>query len=175
MFRLQTNIFPKVRYFSFRKPYETGTETIDTSHLLKQSENALRHKDYFKVEQMVSLNHLFENKVHIGHNSGKLHQEMQKYTIGTMDGISIIDLDKTLPRLKLALNFVSHVVYRNGIVLFVNERPFFSRITQETARECGEYFVTSKWAPGIYIIKKIFFYKYDTFNSCLYIFNTSNH
>ena len=149
MFRLQKNIFPKVRHFSFRKPYETRTETIDTSRLLELSKKAMRHRDYFRVEQMVSVNHLFENKVHIGHNSGKLHQEMKKYTVGTMDGISIIDLDKTLPRLRLALNFVSHVVYRNGIVLFVNEREFFARITQETARECGEYFVTSKWVPGI--------------------------
>lgn len=149
MFRLPKNIFPKVRHFSFRQPYETETETIDKSQLLKLSKNALRHKDYFKVEQMVTLNHLFENKVHIGHNSGKLHQEMKKYTIGTMDGISIIDLDKTLPRIKRALNFVSHVVYKNGIVLFVNERPLFTRITQETARECGEYFVTSKWVPGM--------------------------
>ncbi|KAI6655759.1 hypothetical protein LOD99_1901 [Oopsacas minuta] len=148
MFRLPKSI-SKVRYLSFRNPYEAETGSINKPQLLELSESALRQKDYFGVEKMVTIKELFENRVHIGHRSGKVHSEMNKYILGTMDGISIIDLDKTLPRMRQALNFVSHVVYRNGIILFVNERPHFTRVTQETARECGEYFAT-RWVPGTF-------------------------
>lgn len=41
-----------------------------------------------------------------------------------------------------------HIAYRNGIILFVNERSQFERLVQQTARDCGEYFVSQKWRGG---------------------------
>ena len=60
----------------------------------------------------------------------------------------ILDLDKSQEHLRRALNVTGHVAYRNGVILFVNERPQFERIVQQAARECGEYFVAQKWRPG---------------------------
>lgn len=72
---------------------------------------------------------------------------MKPYIYGTRAGIHIIDLDKTVEHLRLALNVTAHIAYRRGVILFVNERPQFEGIVQRTARECGEYYIT-KWRGG---------------------------
>ena len=54
-----------------------------------------------------------------------------------------------LTKLLLRSGSVSgHIAYRNGIILFVNERSQFERLVQQTARDCGEYFVSQKWSGG---------------------------
>ena len=132
---------------SYRNPYKPAP-SVDSREIEHLSKLALKSADYFGVNRMVTMTDLFENRVHLGHRFGKRNAEMKGYIAGTMDGISVIDLDETLPRLRRAMNFVSHVVYRNGIVVFANERPHFTRVTQELARECGEYFVTDRWISG---------------------------
>ena len=49
---------------------------------------------------------------------------------------------------QLALNVLAHIAYRGGIILFVSTHPQFEELTQRTARECGEYFITRKWRAG---------------------------
>lgn len=49
---------------------------------------------------------------------------------------------------QLALNVLSHIAYRGGIILFVSTHPQFEELTQRTARECGEYFITRRWRGG---------------------------
>ena len=135
------------RRFSFRNPYQAQMTNKEEMNLL--SARALEEEDYFNVGGMVSMADLFERRVHLGHGLGKRHRQMEKYVMGTLDSMCIINLEMTLPLLKRALNFVSHIAYRNGIIVFANERPHFTRVTQEVARECGEYFVTYKWTPGM--------------------------
>ena len=52
--------------------------------------------------------------------------------------------------LQLALNVLSHIAYRRGIILFVSTHPQFEHLIQETARDCGEYFVTRQWNIGTF-------------------------
>lgn len=49
---------------------------------------------------------------------------------------------------QLALNVLAHIAYRGGIILFVSTHPQFEELTQRTARDCGEYFITRKWRAG---------------------------
>lgn len=107
----------------------------------------LSHPDYFDVSSMTTVNELFEARVHLGHKTGCWNPLMKPYLHGSRSDIHIFDLDKTLAHLRLALNVTGHVAYRNGVILFVNERPQFERLTQATARDCREYFVT-QWRSG---------------------------
>lgn len=101
----------------------------------------------FDVDKLTSLQELFEARVHLGHKRGMWHPNMLPYLYGHRAGIHIIDLDKTWKCLQVALNVISHVAYRNGIILFVNERPQFERLNQKAARDSNQYFVT-KWNAG---------------------------
>ena len=101
----------------------------------------------FGVEKLTSLEELFEARVHLGHKRGMWHPNMLPYLYGRRAGMHVIDLDKTWKCLQVALNVISHIAYRNGIILFVNERPQFERLNQKAARDSNQYFVT-KWNTG---------------------------
>lgn len=45
---------------------------------------------------------------------------------------------------------MSHIVYRGGNVLFICTKPQFEELTQQLARESGEYFVTRQWRGGTF-------------------------
>lgn len=51
---------------------------------------------------------------------------------------------------QLALNVLSHIAYRRGKILFVSAHPQFEELTQRTARDCGEYFITRRWRGGTF-------------------------
>lgn len=128
---------------SFTPPSGAGV-VINPSPL----ENPLSFPDYFNVNEKTSIRELLESRVHLGHKTGMWNPLMKHYLHGSRDGIHIIDLDKTLEHLQLALNVTGHIAYRSGIILFINERSQFERLIQQTARDCGEYFVTQKWRGG---------------------------
>ena len=49
---------------------------------------------------------------------------------------------------QLALNVLAHITYNRGTVLFVSTHPQFEELTQRTARDCSEYFITRRWRGG---------------------------
>lgn len=51
---------------------------------------------------------------------------------------------------QLALNVLAHIAYRGGKILFVSTHPQFEELTQRTARDCGEYFITRRWRGGTF-------------------------
>lgn len=115
---------------------------------IKTHENCLNADDYFGVSKLFTKRQLMANLVHMGHKTGTWNPLMKPYILGERLGIHIIDLDETKRHLLLALNVLSHIVYRNGSVLFIHCRPEYDFLTQRTARECGELFVSSQWIPG---------------------------
>ena len=118
--------------------------------MLNLEEDATADQDPFSINEITSVQELFEARVHLGHKSGMWDPAMKEYIYGTRGGIHIFDLSKTLAHLKLALNVAAHITYKNGVILFVNERSQFDRLAQETARDCGEFFVTPQWSEGLF-------------------------
>lgn len=111
-------------------------------------DDPLSHADPFGVQEMTSVRGLFEARVHLGHKTGAWCPLMKPYIYGSRAGMHILDLDQTLEHLRQAMNVAGHIAYRNGIILFVNERPQFERLVQQAARDSGEYFITQHWRPG---------------------------
>ena len=60
---------------------------------------------------------LFDARVHLGHKLAT--DQMRPFIYGNRFGVNIIDLDETALLLRQALNFLAHIAYRNGIILFV--------------------------------------------------------
>jgi small subunit ribosomal protein S2 len=121
---------------------KTGSEVFDPK--------SLKDSDFFDIKSLTSIEELFGARVHLGHKAGAWMPHMKEYIFGTRAGVHIIDLDSTLQHLLRALNVASHIAYRGGIILFVNERPQFEIDTQKAARECAQYFVAGKWRPGTF-------------------------
>ncbi|XP_033098735.1 28S ribosomal protein S2, mitochondrial-like [Anneissia japonica] len=112
--------------------------------------NPLDFKDFFGVKKLFTLQNLFDANVHLGHKDGLLDQNMKPYLFGVRQEQCIIDLEKTVPRLELALNFAAHIAYRKGIILFINRTPRFVNLMEKTAKECEEFAHTRKWQGGCF-------------------------
>lgn len=108
----------------------------------------LSEPDPFGVEQLTSVQELFEARVHLGHKTSLWNPLMKPYLLGSRSGVHIFDLDMTLRHLRQALTTAGHIAYRKGVILFVSARSQFEYLVQETARGCGEYFVTQRWRGG---------------------------
>jgi len=82
---------------------------------------------------------MMEARVFMGHKVGTLNPNMNQYLFGERLGVCIIDLDKTVHHLKVALNFLAHLAYRGGIIVFVTNDRWLVHDVEKGARECGEY------------------------------------
>ena len=69
-----------------------------------------------------TLEEMLEAGVHFGHRTRYWHPKMAPYIFGVRDRVHIVNLEKTLPLLQEALNFLGGVAAKKGKVLFKNTR-----------------------------------------------------
>jgi len=100
-------------------------------------------------QQQVGLSELLEAGVHFGHQTKRWNPKMRRYIFTERNGIHIIDLRKTLDRLRLAESVVRKVVLGGEKVLFVCTKPQLRGIVEEEAARCGGFYVTERWLGGM--------------------------
>ncbi|KAK3088018.1 hypothetical protein FSP39_013523, partial [Pinctada imbricata] len=109
----------------------------------------LNDPDYFKVRDFVTTKRLFDARVHFGHAVGCRNPHMVPYLFGSRVGTDIIDLEQTKTLMQDALNFLAHVVYRGGLILFITKSKQNMFIVEKAARDAGEYSHCRYWKGGI--------------------------
>ena len=62
--------------------------------------------------------------------------------------IHIIDLSKTLTQLEAACDFLGVTVRKGGKVIFVGTKKQAQQCVKDTAKECGQFYVTERWLGG---------------------------
>ena len=73
---------------------------------------------------------------------------MKPFIFDARNGIHIIDLSKTLNQLEKACDFLGESIRKGGKVLFVGTKKQAQQAVKETAKECGQYYVTERWLGG---------------------------
>ncbi len=96
----------------------------------------------------IGVKELLDAGVHFGHQTKRWNPKMKPFIFDARNGIHIIDLSKTLNQLEAACNFLSQTVRKGGKVLFVGTKKQAQQAVKETAKECGQYFVTERWLGG---------------------------
>lgn len=86
----------------------------------------------------------------MGHATSLMNPNFVPYAYGTRAGITIIDLDSTLPLLRRAAAVVRAVTARDGTVLFVGTRPDLNVVVRKAAERLGEqgFYLGERWLPG---------------------------
>ncbi len=97
----------------------------------------------------VTMRELLEAGVHFGHQTRRWHPHMKPFLYGERNGIHIIDLQFSLPRLRSALEFVRECVANGGKVLFVGTKRQAQDVVAERARAAGMPFVHRRWLGGM--------------------------
>jgi small subunit ribosomal protein S2 len=96
----------------------------------------------------VGVKELLEAGVHFGHQTKRWNPKMKPFIFDARNGIHIIDLSKTATQLEAACNFLSETVRKGNSVLFVGTKKQAQLAVKETAKECGQLFVTERWLGG---------------------------
>ena len=96
----------------------------------------------------IGVKELLESGVHFGHQTKRWNPKMKPFIFDARNGIHIIDLSKTLTQLEAACDFLATTVRRGGKVLFVGTKKQAQQCVKETAKECGQFYVTERWLGG---------------------------
>lgn len=97
----------------------------------------------------VSMRDMLAAGVHFGHQTRYWHPKMAPYIFGDRNKIHIINLEKTVPLLEDAVNFINKLAANRGKVLFVGTKRQAQDIVREEAERCGSPFVNRRWLGGM--------------------------
>jgi small subunit ribosomal protein S2 len=97
----------------------------------------------------VTMRDMLKAGVHFGHQTCHWNPKMGAYIFGARSKIHIINLEKTLPMMKDAMNFLGSVAARKGKILFVGTKPAAQEIIKEEALRCHMPFVNHRWLGGM--------------------------
>ncbi len=96
----------------------------------------------------IGIKELLEAGVHFGHQTRRWNPKMKQFIFEARNGIHLIDLSKTLGQLDGACAFLREVVGKGGQVLFVGTKKQAQEAVKESAKICGQPFVTERWLGG---------------------------
>jgi len=104
-----------------------------------------------KGEKMnnLTIRQMLEAGVHFGHQARYWNPKMAPYIFGANSKIHIIDLEKTLPLYKEAVNFLSSVAAKKGKILFVGTKQQARSVLRDEAKRCGMPYVDFRWLGGM--------------------------
>lgn len=97
----------------------------------------------------VTLRQMLEAGVHFGHRTRFWDPKMAPYIYGARDKVHIINLEKTLPLFKDALNYISGLAAKRGKILLVGTKRAAQSIIKEQAIRCGMPYVNHRWLGGM--------------------------
>ena len=96
----------------------------------------------------IGIKELLDAGVHFGHQTRRWNPKMKPFIFDARNGIHIIDLSKSLTQLETACDFLHSVVSRGGNVLFVGTKKQAQEAVKESAKACGQLYVTERWLGG---------------------------
>jgi small subunit ribosomal protein S2 len=97
----------------------------------------------------ITMRQMLEAGVHFGHQTRYWDPKMAPYIFGARGKIHIINLEKSLPMLTDAMNFIGKVASKRGSVIFVGTKRAASKSIAEEAERCGMPYVSHRWLGGM--------------------------
>jgi small subunit ribosomal protein S2 len=97
----------------------------------------------------ITMRQMLEAGVHFGHQTRYWNPKMAPYIFGSRGKIHIINLEKTLPLLNDAMNFISRLAAKRGTVMFVGTKRAASAAITEAAVTCNMPYVSHRWLGGM--------------------------
>ena len=96
----------------------------------------------------ITINDLLEAGCHFGHQTRRWNPKMKDYVYGARNGITIIDLTKTMYQIAAACNFLQRTVIDGGEILFVGTKRQLRDLIKAAAEATGMYSVSERWLGG---------------------------
>ncbi|GAB4348488.1 MAG: 30S ribosomal protein S2 [Immundisolibacter sp.] len=92
---------------------------------------------------------LLDAGVHFGHQTRYWSPAMAPYIYGARQNIHIINLERSLPMLRDAMNALGKIAARGGTVLFVGTKRQARKLIEQYASACGMPYINHRWLGGL--------------------------
>ena len=92
---------------------------------------------------------LFDLGAHLGHRKSRVHPKSYRYIHKVMNGVSIIDLTKTVTLVHKAKAFLEKEAKAGKKILVVTTKKNLAAFTAELSQKFGVPYTTTKWLPGL--------------------------
>ena len=96
----------------------------------------------------IEIKDLLEAGVYFGHPSRQFDPRVKPYLYGKRQGIYIIDIEKTVEKLKEAGEFLKKIAGSGKKVLFVGTKKQAQAVIKEVGEKCGMPYVNYRWIGG---------------------------
>lgn len=96
----------------------------------------------------VDMKALLESGAHFGHKTSRWHPKMAPYIHSKRGDAHIINLEKTVEALDVALPKITEIIKSGKKVLFVGTKKQHKAIVQAAAESVGMPYVTVRWVGG---------------------------
>ena len=97
----------------------------------------------------ITVKDLLEAGCHFGHQTKRWNPKMKEYVYGAKNGISIIDITKTIHQVADACNFLQGAVAKGANILFVGTKRQAQQIVKEASEATDMNYVTERWMGGL--------------------------
>ncbi|MDQ6780727.1 MAG: 30S ribosomal protein S2 [Candidatus Eremiobacteraeota bacterium] len=97
---------------------------------------------------VISMKQLLEAGVHFGHQTRRWNPKMARFIFQERNGIYIIDLQKTVVKLREVYEAVRDMSRRGKTFLFVGTKKQAQDVIKEEAERCGMFFINQRWLGG---------------------------
>jgi small subunit ribosomal protein S2 len=87
--------------------------------------------------------------MHFGHQKSRWHPKMKPYIFGVRNGVHILDLERSVEMLQVALDYVKGLAATGKVVLFVGTKRQAQPLVRAAAESCGMPFLTERWIGGV--------------------------
>lgn len=96
----------------------------------------------------LSIKEMLDAGVHFGHQVHRWNPKMKPYVYTLQGEIHIINLQKTLEKMKKALDFIEETVGQGGSLVFVGTKKQASELIQKEAQRVSQFYVNKRWLGG---------------------------
>jgi small subunit ribosomal protein S2 len=97
---------------------------------------------------IVQVKDLLDAGVHYGHRASRWNPKMRPYIYGKRNLIHIIDLRETVRGLLRGHRYLTQVVSKGGLVLFVGTKRQAKELVEREARRANMPYVSERWLGG---------------------------
>ncbi len=97
----------------------------------------------------VTMRQMLEAGVHFGHQTRYWNPKMSPFIFGHRNKIHIVNLEKTLPLYKDAMNFIGKLASNGGQIMFVGTKRSARETIREEAERCNMPYVNHRWLGGM--------------------------
>jgi small subunit ribosomal protein S2 len=97
---------------------------------------------------VISMKALLEAGVHFGHQTRRWNPKMKPYIFQERNGIYIIDLQKTVIKLREVYAAVRKMAGEGKVILFVGTKKQAQDAVKDEAERAGTFFVNQRWLGG---------------------------